>query len=81
MPAGITIRPVMTKADRTAFVSLPFRLYENDPAWVPPLKNEMLGLITAGKNPFFEHADAELYLAERDGRVVGSLVESVTQIR
>ena len=71
--AALSIRPVRTKADRKAFVDLPFRLYANDPAWVPPLKIEALGLITAGDNPWFEHGTAELYLAERNGKVVGRI--------
>ena len=77
MADGITIRPVRTKADRKAFVDLPFRLYKNDPAWIAPLKSEALGLITPGNNPFFEHAVAELYLAERDGQVVGRISASI----
>ena len=71
MAPTFTIRPVLTKADRKAFVDLPFRLYRDDPAWVPPLKDEAYGLITPGKNPFFEHAEAQLWLAERGGAVVG----------
>jgi len=65
------IRPVATKADKKAFVDLPFRLYANDPNWVPPLKDEVMGLITPGKNPWFEHGEAQLFLAEADGRVTG----------
>jgi GNAT superfamily N-acetyltransferase len=77
MPNGITIRPVTTKADRKAFVDLPFRLYKDNPNWVPPLKDEAMGLITPGKNPFFEHAVAQLFLAERDGKVVGRISASI----
>jgi hypothetical protein len=77
MPNGISIRPVNTKADRKAFVELPFRLYKDNPNWVPPLKDEAMGLITPGKNPFFEHAVAQLFLAERDGRVVGRISASI----
>ena len=77
MPHGITIRPVTTKADRKAFVDLPFRLYKDNPNWVPPLKDEAMGLITPGKNPFFEHAVAQLFLAERDGKVVGRISASI----
>lgn len=69
----ISIRPVLTKADKKAFVDLPFRLYANDPNWVPPLKDEVYGLITPGKNPWFEHAEAEFFLAERNGEVVGRI--------
>ena len=70
---NITIRPVLTKADKKAFVDLPSRLYASDPNWVPPLKDEVHGLITPGKNPWFEHGEAEFFLAERDGRVVGRI--------
>jgi GNAT superfamily N-acetyltransferase len=68
---AITLRRVATKADRRAFVDLPFRLYANDPCWVPPLKDEVHGLITPGKNPWFGHGEAMFFLAERDGQVVG----------
>jgi len=77
MANGITIRPVITKADRKAFVDLPFRLYKDNPNWVAPLKDEAMGLVTPGKNPFFEHAVAQLFLAERDGRVVGRISASI----
>ena len=71
--AEVTIRPVLTKRDRKAFVDLPFRLYRDDPNWVPPLKSEALGLITPEKNGWFSHAKAQLFLAEEGGRVVGRI--------
>ncbi|RYD27964.1 MAG: N-acetyltransferase [Lysobacteraceae bacterium] len=67
------IRPVETKKDRKIFIDLPFRLYADDPNWVPPLKSEALGLITPEKNGWFSHAKAQLFLAEEDGRVVGRI--------
>ncbi|WP_277968712.1 N-acetyltransferase [Sphingomonas echinoides] len=69
----IAIRPISSKADRKRFVDLPFRLYKDDPNWVPPLKGEALGLITPEKNGWFSHAKAQLFLAERDGVVVGRI--------
>ncbi len=71
--ANLIIRPVETKKDRKIFIDLPFRLYANDPNWVPPLKSEALGLITPEKNGWFSHAKAQLFLAEEDGRVVGRI--------
>jgi GNAT superfamily N-acetyltransferase len=71
--AAITVRLVAGKADTRAFVELPYRLYAHDPNWVPPLKDEVYGLITPGKNPWFEHGEAQLFLAERNGRVVGRI--------
>ncbi len=71
--AKLTIRPVETKKDRKIFIDLPFRLYADDPNWVPPLKSEALGLITPEKNGWFSHAKAQLFLAEEDGRAVGRI--------
>jgi hypothetical protein len=68
-----TISPVATKADRKAFVDLPYRLYASDPNWVPPLKYEIHALITPGKNPWFEHGEAQLFIAEADGRITGRI--------
>ena len=70
---GVTIREVKTRRDRKMFVDLPFRLYRDDPNWIPPLKSEALGLITPEKNGWFSHARAQLFLAEQDGRVVGRI--------
>lgn len=69
----IEIVPVHTKRQRQAFVDLPFRLYRDDPNWVPPLKGEALGLITPEKNGWFSHAKAQLFLAMRGGAVVGRI--------
>ena len=73
MAAPLTIRPVTTKRDRVAFVDLPFRLYADDPNWVPPLKGEALGLIDPAKNGWFSHAEAQLFLAWEGKRVVGRI--------
>ncbi len=75
-----TIRPVESKADRKAFVAFVWRVYRDDPAWVPPLKAEVMGLITPGENPWFEHARAQLWLAERDGAVVGRISAQVDDL-
>jgi GNAT superfamily N-acetyltransferase len=70
---SLTLRPVLTAADRRAFIDLPFRLYRDDPNWVPPLKREALGMITPEKNGWYSHAEAQLFLAEAEGRVVGRI--------
>ena len=78
--SGVIIRPVVTKADRKQFVDLAWDVYKDDPAWVPPLKDEVHGLIDPKKNPWFEHARAMLWLAERDGKVVGRISAQVDQL-
>lgn len=74
------VRRVASKADRKAFIELAYRLNESDPNWIPPLKDEVRGLITPGKNPWFEHAKAELFLAERAGRVTGRISAQVDEL-
>jgi len=78
--SALTIRPVRTKKDKKAFVDLAWEVYKDDPAWVPPLKDEVHGLITPGKNPWFEHAKAEFWLAERNGKVVGRISAQVDDL-
>jgi len=68
-----TIRAVGGKADRKHFVDLAFRLNAADRNWIPPLRAEALELITPGKNPFYEHAEQQLFLAERGGALVGRI--------
>lgn len=80
MNAELVIRPVETNRDRKAFVDLPWEIYKDDPAWVPPLKQEVRALITPGENPWFEHARARLWLAERDGRAVGRISAQVDDL-
>ena len=78
--APVTIRPVDSKADRKAFVDLVWDIYKDDPAWVPPLKAEVHELLTPGKNPWFEHAHAQLWLAERGGKPVGRISGQIDEL-
>jgi hypothetical protein len=78
--APVTIRPVVSKADRKAFVDLAWEVYRDDPAWVPPLKDEVHGLLNPKKNPWFEHARAQLWLAVRDGKNVGRISAQVDDL-
>jgi hypothetical protein len=77
VPAEVSVRPVVSAADRRRFVDLAWDVYKDDPAWVPPLKSEVYALLDPKKNPWFLHADARLWLAERDGRVVGRISAQV----
>src|SRR4051812_31852674 len=76
----VTIRPVESKKDKKAFVDFAWDVYKDDPAWIPPLKDEVHGLITPGKNPWFEHARAEFWLAERGGKIVGRISAQVDDL-
>ena len=79
-PSPVNVRFVEDAADRQAFVDLAYSLNKDDPNWVPPLKTEVHGLIDPRTNPWFEHAEARLFLAERDGRPVGRISAQVDQL-
>lgn len=71
MTEGLRVRATRTRQDLKRFIDLPYRLHARDPIWVPPLRRDVDLLLSRSKNPFFEHAEAEYFLAERDGQVVG----------
>ena len=70
---SVEIRRVEGKGDRKQFLDLPYRLYATEDRWVPPLRIERKEHIDPAKNPFFEHAEVQFFLALRDGRVVGRI--------
>jgi GNAT superfamily N-acetyltransferase len=75
----VTVRPVDGRSDMTRFIKLPMRLRRDDPQWVAPLVFERRAFLDRSKNPYFEHAEAEYFLAERDGEVVGRITAQVDQ--
>ncbi|MEO6112980.1 MAG: N-acetyltransferase [Sphingomicrobium sp.] len=80
MSPDLTVRPVASKADRNAFVDFVWHVYQDDPAWVPPLKAEVHGLLDANKNPWFLHGRAQLWLATRGDKVVGRISAQVDDL-
>jgi len=73
----VEVRPVASKRELKAFMRLPWRLYRNEPHWVPPLLMDLRKRLDRRRNPFFEHAEAEYFLAWRDGRPVGRITAQV----
>jgi GNAT superfamily N-acetyltransferase len=69
----LRVRAARDRRDLKRFVDLPYRLHARDPLWVPPLRRDVELLLSRDKNPFFEHAEAEYFLAERDGEVIGRI--------
>ena len=79
--APVTVQPVeQVKNGRKVFVDFAWEVYRDDPAWVPPLKDEVHGLLNPKKNPWFEHARAQLFLALRGERVVGRISAQVDEL-
>lgn len=69
----IQVRPVATQADTRTFIDLAYRLNADDPNWVPPLRSEVAETIDPKRNGWFSHAEAQLFLAERDGCAIGRI--------
>jgi GNAT superfamily N-acetyltransferase len=73
----VEIRPVAGRRELRTFIKLPWRLYRNEPNWVPPLLMDLRKRLDRKRNPFFAHAEAEYFLAWRDGRAVGRISAQV----
>jgi GNAT superfamily N-acetyltransferase len=74
--ATIQVLPVRNRRERNVFIKFPWRIYQNDPAWVPPLILERKGFLDRERHPFYQHGDAALFLAKRDGQIVGRIMAS-----
>jgi len=72
----IEISQVSSRRDRGAFIKFQWRIYANDPAWVPPLIIERKTFLNRKRHPFYKHGDAALFLARRDGEIVGRIMAS-----
>jgi hypothetical protein len=77
---ALTVRQVQTPADLDLFIRLPWSLYGNDPAWVPPLIADVRELLNPKKNPYFGHARAVFFIAEKAGRIVGRISAQVCDL-
>jgi hypothetical protein len=71
--APLRITPVETERDRMALITFPWKVYRQDRYWVPPLISERKSFLDPKHNPFFEHAQVQLYLARRGDEVVGTI--------
>src|SRR5262249_53902427 len=72
--AQTQIRPVRTPRDRRNFLELPYRLHRDDPHWIAPLRIAQKDILNTAKHPFYKTSDAQMFLAQRHGRVVGRIM-------
>ena len=71
--AGIAVEPVSGARDLELFARLPWRIYRNDPDWVPPLLTDFRKLFDPKKHPFYLHSECQPFVARRGGEVVGRI--------
>jgi hypothetical protein len=62
-----------SRRDVNRFIELPFRIYRDCPQWVPPLVDDVKLMMDRKKYPFYEHSDADFFVAEREGRMVARI--------
>jgi GNAT superfamily N-acetyltransferase len=76
MELPVQISKASSRRERDDFIKFPWRIYRNDPVWVPPLIIERRAFLNRKKHPFYLHGDAELFLARRNGEIVGRIMAS-----
>lgn len=69
----IDVIPVTNSRDLREFMLLPWKIYRGDPHWVPPLVMDLKKLFDKTKYPFFQHSEADFFLARRNGETVGRI--------
>ncbi len=78
--SDVIVRDVTTKADIKQFLQVPFEVFRDDKNWVAPLFLERLEHLDPKKNPYFKHAEAQLFVAVKNGRVVGRISAQIDQL-
>lgn len=79
-PGGIKLSPVRDRADLKRFIRASDAIYRDDPNWIRPLMFERLSLLDREKNPYFEHAEAQFWIAWRDGLPVGRISAQIDRM-
>lgn len=74
----LQVTPAKTKQEFRDFISFAWEVYRDDPNWVPPLISMMKEIFDPKKNPFWEHAEFQNFLARRDGKVVGRITALIS---
>ena len=62
-----------SRAEVDEFIRFPFRLYKGVPQWVPPFISDVRTMLDKHKHPFYEHSEADFFIAKRGKEVVGRI--------
>ena len=80
MNSSVSVRPVLSKQDKKLFLDVPFALYDKGSNWVAPLYFERFEHLDPKKNPYFQHAETQLFLAEVNGKPVGRISAQIDRL-
>lgn len=69
----VHVEPVTTRRQQKQFFELPWKIYQDDPMWIPPLRGELKKLLGFRRHPFHDFATMQHFLAVRDGETVGRI--------
>lgn len=69
----ISVQPIESRRNREAFIRFPWKIYADNPYWVPPILTDRRKLIDRERHPFYQHAEAEFFLARMNGDPVGRI--------
>ena len=78
--AAIDVTTLRGSRDRRRFVDFPYRLHRGDPNWIAPLRRDIQTLLDRRRNPFFDHGEAEFWLAWRGGKPVGRISAQINRL-
>jgi hypothetical protein len=76
----ITVAPVQDDATLWEFLRLPWRIYQEDPHWVPPILSQQRRFLDPRHGPFFEIGEAQYFLASRNGKPIGRLSAHINRL-
>ena len=75
----LQIIPVADRRQKRRFIHLPWSIYANDPAWIPPLLIERREHLSP-HNPYFEHVQFQSWIAYRNGEAVGRISAQIDEL-
>ena len=78
--SAVTVRTVETRADLKRFLEVPFAIFRDDPNWVAPLHAERIRHLDPRHNPWFNHAKARFFIAERQGAALGRISAQIDRL-
>ncbi len=78
--SDLTLSTIESEHDLMTFITFPWKVYKNNPYWVPPLISERVGFLDPDHNPFFQHAKATYFMAHRAGEVIGTIAAFTNEL-
>ncbi|UCC40053.1 MAG: hypothetical protein JSV96_00915 [Candidatus Aminicenantes bacterium] len=76
---NVRVERVETKKSLKKFIRFPWKVYKSDPNWVPPLIMDIKEKLDKKKNPFFEHAEMDLFIAHKNNEITGRIAAIVDE--